>query len=80
MSLPTGHNPLADLDDFKIELVDHTARNILWEEWYEEAGFPIYEVKEGYRLIFKVKKPTGINIIMPENAVGEKPYELIWAD
>ena len=76
----TGHNPMSPLSDFTVTFVDHTIPKVVkveWAAWERANNWPDYDLYGGYKLCFhKMKKPEGIEIIMPPN---NPPYELIWA-
>lgn len=66
---------MAPLSDFTVTFTDHRKKpevDMHWGAWYRSAGQPDYDLK-GTKLTFRMKKPEGINIIMPDN---NPPYEL----
>jgi len=77
----TGEFKMAPLSDFAVTFTDHRKKpdvNMSWDEWYDYAGRPHFDMEDNVTstlVIFNMKKPEGINVVMPQI---NPPYELVW--
>lgn len=79
-SMYVGGNELPPLSEFTVTVksfVKPKKEKVAWHEWYRNAGWPDYEVMNGYQIVFSTEKePNDVEVELPPN---NPPYEIVWA-